>query len=88
MRRSVCSPVGSVSGRVLTVDPALLHVPEARCAECGKELDLRDVVERAVRAATTGALRFPRRGTFAVVANATDDGRPLSIQIMLGDGER
>lgn len=84
MRRSACSPVGTVSGRVLTLDPALVHVPEAKCAQCDKRLDIEAVVMDVIYAAVTGSLSFPARGQFPVVVNHGDDGRPLSIQIMLG----
>lgn len=86
MHRSACSPVGTVSGRVLTLDPALVSVPEARCAQCDKRLDLEAVVMDVIYNAVTGAIDFPARGQFPVVVNRGDDGRPLSIQIMLGAG--
>lgn len=84
MHRSACSSIGTVSGQVLTLDPALVSVPEARCAQCEKRIDLESVVMKVIYNATTGAISFPARGQFPVVLNQSDDGRPLSIQIMLG----
>lgn len=83
MRRSACSAVGTVSGTVWTIDPHLIRVPVAKCAQCKRELDLQAVVERAIRDSVTGSLSFPSTGTFAVVANYADDGTLLSLQIML-----
>ena len=84
MRRKNCSSVGTVSGQVLTVDMALVSVPEAKCARCEKPIELDKIVRDVIYHATTGTIRFPRRGQFQVVLNRADDGRPLSIQIMLG----
>lgn len=83
MHRSACSSIGTVSGQVLTVDLALVSVPEARCAQCEKRIDLQAVVMDVIFNAVTGSLSFPARGQFPVVLNRGDDGRPLSIQIML-----
>lgn len=83
MHRSACSPVGTVSGTVLTLDPALVSVPKVECARCEKRIDLEAVVMEVIYNAVTGSLSFPARGQFPVVVNYADDGRPLSIQIML-----
>lgn len=83
MRRSACSSVGTVSGQVLTVDMALVSVPEAKCARCDKPIELDRIVRSVIYGATTGSINFPTSGQFRVVFNRSDDGKPLSIQIML-----